>query len=357
MRTLMQSTVIALATATTVFAANPATVPAGGNAQEIADRHVMARSLDLSADDAKALEEKLTKNPQDIDSRIALLAFYLTERHNASAAAKRQREHVLWMIENAPDRSITGTPICEFGPDDDPEAFDKAVQLWHQQIDRMPANPVVLNNAANFVMHVDRKSAVAFLERAKQASPNDPRWPSQLGSLYMFGPDDNQKQNAATAFKEFELAEQLTPDPQEKWHLMNDLAKAAFLAGEYDHAIAWAQQSITAAAQYPKDWNYGNAIHHGNITVGRVALQRNDIATAKQSLLAAGKTRGSPQLNSFGPSMTLASELLARGERETVLEYLQLCKNFWRMNDGRLDAWTNAIKTGKAPDFNPNLAY
>jgi hypothetical protein len=47
-----------------------------------------------------------------------------------------------------------------------------------------------------------------------------------------------------------------------------------------------------------------------------------DIEEAKKQLLLAGKTPSSPQLNSFGPNMILAKELLDKGEKDTVLHYL-----------------------------------
>jgi hypothetical protein len=60
-------------------------------------------------------------------------------------------------------------------------------------------------------------------------------------------------------------------------------------------------------------------------------------------------------LNSFGPSMILAREMLEAGERETVLEYLRLCRSFWKADEGRLERWTQEIKAGRTPDFGPSL--
>jgi len=56
---------------------------------------------------------------------------------------------------------------------------------------------------------------------------------------------------------------------------------------------------------------------------GRSALHGGHLEGARSCLLAAGHTPGSPQLNSFGPSMSFAREMLEAGEREPVLEYLK----------------------------------
>ncbi len=55
--------------------------------------------------------------------------------------------------------------------------------------------------------------------------------------------------------------------------------------------------------------------------------------------------------------MSLAKELLERGEKEVVLRYLDLCKSFWTSSRGQPDRWIDEIKAGKIPDFGPNLNY
>ena len=115
---------------------------------------------------------------------------------------------------------------------------------------------------------------------------------------------------------------------------------------------------LADAVKNQRDWNYGNAIFHGNMINGLVALKRdNNIGLADGDLLASGRTPGSPQLDSFGPSMKLAKELLAAGERSTVLEFFELCRAFWKSDGGRLDSWSKAVREGAAPDFGPNLSY
>jgi hypothetical protein len=62
-------------------------------------------------------------------------------------------------------------------------------------------------------------------------------------------------------------------------------------------------------------------------------------------------------MNSFGPNMTLAKALIESGEKATVLEYFDLCGEFWRLHRGRLDDWREAVKAGRTPDFGANLFY
>jgi len=112
---------------------------------------------------------------------------------------------------------------------------------------------------------------------------------------------------------------------------------------------------LLASARAAGQWDDGNRIHQANIMMGRSALRGGDLETARSCLLAAGHTPGSPQLDSFGPNMSFAREMLEAGERETVLEYLKLCRSFWKADEGRLNRWTQEIKEGRIPDFGPSL--
>jgi hypothetical protein len=142
----------------------------------------------------------------------------------------------------------------------------------------------------------------------------------------------------------------------DRFYRLEGLARAAFDAGATtDKAAAYGQELLDAAKRYTTDWNYGNAIYYGNWVLGRIALRQGDVAQAGEYLSRAGASPGSPQLNSFGPNMTLARELLEKGRTAVVLQYFGLCAKFWKLEDGKLAAWTATIKAGGIPDFGMNL--
>src|SRR5438046_1216100 len=92
-------------------------------------------------------------------------------------------------------------------------------------------------------------------------------------------------------------------------------AKAAIEARDAATARACALQMLRENRD-PKAWYYGNVVHEANQILGLAALQQGNVRLARHYLLAAGKTPGSPQLDSFGPNMVLAQKLLERGERD-----------------------------------------
>lgn len=80
-------------------------------------------------------------------------------------------------------------------------------------------------------------------------------------------------------------------------------------------------------------------------------MRRADFAKAGEYLLSAGSTPGSLGLDSFGPNMSLARELVENGQSDIVLRYLTLCKAFWKMDEGKLQEWSALIEGGEKPDF------
>jgi hypothetical protein len=144
---------------------------------------------------------------------------------------------------------------------------------------------------------------------------------------------------------------------EDRFHALDDAAKQSFVLGKTDDARRYADQLVALLPQFPHDWTYGNAVQDGNLVLGRLAVRKGRIDDAKHCLLAAGNSPGSPQMNSFGPNMSLANDLLAKGERDTVLEYFELCRGFWKMDWGKLDKWSKDVRAGDAPDFGANLVY
>src|SRR5437588_3720882 len=138
---------------------------------------------------------------------------------------------------------------------------------------------------------------------------------------------------------------------------LQDAARRDISRQRYTQAEVKAAELLALAEQFPHDWDYGNAVHHGHLILGRVALVRGDVGRACRELIAAGHTPGSPQLNSFGPNCRLALELLTIGQVAPVLEFLQLCTAFWNPRSSRAIAWIDQIRSGATPDFGPNLRY
>ena len=146
-------------------------------------------------------------------------------------------------------------------------------------------------------------------------------------------------------------------DPYSRWVTLGDVALWKAQPPTEDEAQAAANELLGMVEGYRADWNYGNSIHKANSALGRIALRQGDKLAARNYLIASAKSDGSPQMNTFGPNMILAKEMLEAGEKEAVLEYLQLCGKFWSMEDGRLAVWKRMIDEGRMPRFGANLLF
>lgn len=317
----------------------------------------------LSADQVRQLEEKVKLSPNDSASREELLAHYSRSRFNpATTPAEKESRiaHVLWIIDNKPESDVAGHPDAAVDRILEAAAYQRARDLWIKQVDGAgKANPKVLANAANFFLLHDRARAEALLKRAIELDPKSAGWATQLGHLYALGmwglrgtPDPEIAKRSLAAY---ELALS-TADDASRGNLLEELATVAAYAGDLAKAEQYAKEALERAVEPGgAGWNYGNAVHHGNLVLGLVALKKDDLNTAEKHLLKAGETSGSPQLNSFGPNMYLAQELLKQGRQATVIQYLKLCKKFW--SNPSADRWIADIEAGRKPDFGGNLRY
>ena len=162
---------------------------------------------------------------------------------------------------------------------------------------------------------------------------------------------------AAAKLAKYEDSLKTTIGQKEKFYLTTELATIALAAGETVKATTYSQSLLEQAAGMVGDWNYGNAIHVAHLVLGEIALNSGDLPSAKNHLLAAANIPGSPQLNSFGPNMRLANLLLAKGERDVVIQYFDLCATFWEKRFSQLQAWKDVVLKGEQPKFGANLVY
>lgn len=269
------------------------------------------------------------------------------------------RPHLLWFIEHQPGSQILLmlSPLVQ--PRSDPEGFAEAKKLWLKQIDRYPDDPAVLENAGRFFAEADRKQAEQLLSRVLQLDPAQTMTAAFLAKLYRSDElvAERSEDRPAFAGKALSVLENSvkSADGEDKFDGLTQLAKVAFEANDMGKAEAYANEVLRLAPQYARSWNYGNAIHDGNSVLGRIRLRQGKIAEAKNYLLMAGETPGSPQLNSSGPNMSLAKELLEKGERDVVLQYFELCGKFWKSGAKKLQDWREVVKGNRTPDFGANL--
>jgi len=205
--------------------------------------------------------------------------------------------------------------------------------------------------------------AEKLLLRAQSMEPGNKNWSQVLGEMYSLNSVAARTPGDKIRWTRKALAQMEKGDVEHISDLggrmrgLGEISKVAFNAEEYQKAEKYARELVELAEPHPTDERFGQAWHDGNMVLGRVALKRGDVAEAKRRLLKAGHTPGGGTLSSFGPNMGLAKDLLERGDKSTVIEYLQLCKKFWSYPRNPIDQWIQTIQAGRQPDFAQNLNY
>lgn len=225
----------------------------------------------------------------------------------------------------------------------------------------------------------DRDKAEALIRAGQKQRPGAHLWAMDVQTLFaadQFTGKSLQGEKRVAHFKHaleylqesYNLTvEALKKTPNEQLQrvlhdLQIDLAQAALEANEIELAKQHATESLQKNTDDTND-QYGNVIHNANQILGRCALRDDELADAKAYLLKAGASQGSPQLNSFGPQMALARELLEKGEKEAVLQYLDLVSKFWASDNEESElgkqiskehaaliaGWKREIAEGKIP--------
>ncbi len=166
---------------------------------------------------------------------------------------------------------------------------------------------------------------------------------------------DEKKILAKKTIEEFEIALKLSKNDEDKFYILTNILEFIFETEDYEKAKGYAISTLELAEKFKDNWNYGNGYFYGNILLGRISLEEGNLEKAKEYLILAGNTPGSPKLNSFGPNMILAKELSQKRERNVIIEYLKLCGKFWKLGKEKLDKWLKEIEKGLIPDFEKHL--
>ena len=311
------------------------------------------------------LEALLVKEPHNLEVRRVLVDNYFLQIINAETAQADVNyqawvDHVFWLITHAPASEVAGGPSAMLRPYLVSDAdYERGKKLWLAQTVHFHDNPAVLRNAGSYLRNEDSAVALPILESAYRLAPNDPELAGLLSDIYhkdflarasQPNPDPKLIQQALTLG---EIA--LNDTPRRRYYRLGKIAMMAWEAGAFLKAHQYAAELLEIAEHYRSDWNFGNAIHDGNILLGRLSLREGDIEEACRRLLEAGRTPGSPQLNSLGPDLTLAQELLGANRKEAVLQYLELCSHFWALGQQSLEQWRMTIIANQTPNFEQTI--
>lgn len=341
-----------------IAAANAKSVESGEPANEKDDTGIVTgwylEGIRLAPEAVANLEKNVIDHPDDLAARVKILGFHFRRRVMEPDSRSAAQPHILWIIRNRPASSAAGSPMTSIMQIIDPDRYAEARGAWMEQLAKSPNDPTILGNAASFFLLNDMPEAEALIRSAQALDPKNSRWAERLGHLLSMKATRGDRPTALQAHRDsldaFKKALE-GKTGQARFYGLGPVAEAALRSGDLVQADSYAHELLSMAPNFESDWNYGNAIYTGNVILGRISLEQKDLPAARSYLLAAGDTPGSPQLDSFGPDLTLAKQLLERGEKESVAAFFGKIGKFWKGHEAEVKDWQKAVEAGVKPDF------
>jgi len=185
--------------------------------------------------------------------------------------------------------------------------------------------------------------------RVDTLDPNSARW--KIGFVNASRTFANIAQVPADKIALLEKGAALSANSNARILLAPDLAEQYLAIGQTAKAEEAANR-LLHADDNPSNPNRGYNVLTANLLLGRVALAKGDTKEAVRCLLAAGHSPGVSQPNWMGPTdWHLPEGVLAAGDRDAVLNYLELLRGIWKNDNGRLAGWISTIRSGGTPSF------
>jgi hypothetical protein len=114
-------------------------------------------------DEAKKYETDLAGNPENLQTRSLLLAWYTRQYQDAKSNPARLM-HILWAIEHQPGMRLADSRSLRVD-ERDGESFPRVRAAWFDQVQKQSSNPIVLLRAAAGLMRSDREQAAKWLKK------------------------------------------------------------------------------------------------------------------------------------------------------------------------------------------------
>ncbi len=314
--------------------------------------------------EALSLEQRLSARPDDKDIRYRLLRYYLGVRCSSEAARQGYARHALWLTkaqvpaERINDRGAMRVPSTYvLHPVEDKQEYQAARKIWLSKVEEYDHDVWIMRAAATFFSYYEPETAGEVYRELQEKEP-DQRY-HWIGMQRMYWSSYRRTADKAYAAKALAAGEEGYRRFRKDgvWFLAN-LAEAAYEIGDYEKASDYAAKCRKKAGkprgEIPE--------HYGSTVRARLALREGAIGKAKQYMLDSvnlpDKMRKTMWTSIIGPDLTLAKEMLASGSKKEVLEYLKVCRGYWRQETALLQYCIDTINSGGVPAFdNPRLRW
>lgn len=321
---------------------------------------ICERALTMDVRDSEEAEKLLQSDPDNVDLRAALIAYYGQHRTEDSSLDKGRVYHVLWMIEHHPEHSVLCRPRVWADIDHEkyPDEYHQAVLLYMQHTKSSQASTQTLLNASDLLSKTNLGSAICLAQRADSREANNEEVAWSLATLFHQATVEKGKvgdtDSVHSAIKYYEKCRSLSTNVDLQITCLSAIAQLYCLLKDGESAYGYLAQ-LSAAIQSIGSYDDSPLPSQLYFTLKGILDLRNDkVCSASDCLHALCQLLiGATATPGFIPITDLPQAMLDANEIEPVLEYLTCYKEY---NDSRVvDQCMALIRNGERPDLRQHL--
>ncbi|MBP6744621.1 hypothetical protein KA344_05275 [bacterium] len=287
---------------------------------------------------ARELEQKLSVNPADDLTRIALIGYYGQHAIWKKAARVKAFGLALWLIQHHPTHPELPYFPCVASASEYDDLYEIGRSAWLEHVHDDCADVTILSHASKFFLLRDNEFAVSLIERARKIEPANQILLEDLAFVYHLGLIREYDQSWLQ--RAFEVHKELVASKPNDVKYLAEFATISLKAGEY----ALARETAEAVLRSSKAPNLAE-IHEAHSVLGLLYLNEGDLDAAKCELLKGG----------IWPEFDLENELIGRGESKVVCAHLWRCMSVWKLGRIQLLAWLVELWFGGKPTLRRTL--
>lgn len=291
----------------------------------------------INSSEAVSIEKELIEFPNKEEQRLKLIAYY-----HESGELIKLFDHLCWMIEHRPESDVWLEPHMHLNENALSDLHkQKLIFLWEQKCRDEPSNISIISNASFFLRQVDPELGEKILREALQLEPDDFNLISDM-VLVLYGLVAARRDNKNYAHECFSLALKALTLYNSRAEYSRICPKDLLIEPATECALLL--EKLNESKELAKEYDDQHAAFE---FLGRVAIIEHDVNLAAKCL-----QESSTYVKGKVPRLKLASELLEKGERDSVVDYLFSCSQLSFSDpfiQEQLKKWLEEIKSGTLP--------
>ncbi len=314
-------------------------------------RDLVRTGRKLSADLVKKFEERAAKGTLSEEGRARLIGYYGSQGWRDKTAKAALGRHIFWFIANRPESAILRDSAVRLFPSHHLPAYVQAKELWLEHLETSPNNLLIRANAAEMLLFGDRELSIDLLKEGEKQDPENGEWAQRLARCYSLRRSSQslkaRQQETLLELEFLERAYRLLPERKGRF-VLEKLGRVAYLAGDRERALQYATLMVKPGEG---PFYQERLIHCGHTIFGLVALDENDLDTAKAHLLESVTLRDKKFVRLSNPDYRLARRLVGLRELDSVREFIEKLTPYLTMRQDRKGEWLESVEQGLVPNF------